>query len=117
MFLGVVSPPDPYEDADGKIMVRRLSKKIVSKGVSISMTFVPDFILNDNIKQGEWHKFFPDAHDISIGEAMDIICNQYNIKPETSACMYFCYMSYNILRKKKVAVWLESTSNNSLLQN
>ena len=53
MFVSTIAPPDPYEDADGKIMLRRVSKKVASKGVSISKTFVPDFLINDAIKQGE----------------------------------------------------------------
>ena len=101
MFVGAIAPPDSYKDADGKIMVRRVSKKIASKGVSISKTFVPEFLINDTIKEGEWHKFFDDAEYISIHKAMEIICNHYDIKVEVSACMNFCYTTYMFLGKRK----------------
>ena len=52
MFLGVVSPPDMYKDSDGKIMIKRVSKKTKSKAVSITKTFVSNFIVNNNIKNG-----------------------------------------------------------------
>ena len=48
MFLGVVSPHDSYEDSDGKLMIKRVSKKSKSKAVSTTKTFISDFIINNN---------------------------------------------------------------------
>ena len=108
MFLGVVSHPDMYEDSDGKIMIKRVSKKSQSKAVSITKSFVSDYIVNDNIKNGEWHKFFPDSHDMSVGEAMELICEHYQIDKVVSTNLYFSYTSYDRNKKvKKLFGWMD----------
>ena len=60
VFLGVVSSFDFHKDSDGKIIVKRVCKKQKTKAISITKTFVSDFITTDNIKNGEWYKFLPD---------------------------------------------------------
>ena len=114
MFLGVVSPPDSLEDADGKVMIRRVSKKTQSKAVSVSRSFVPDFNTNDLIKKGEWHQFFSDSADMSINEAMDIICRHYGVDESTAENMYFTYTTHDARQKKNVTVWLDGPRNLSL---
>ena len=65
-----------------------------TKAVSISKSFVPDFLTNNNIKEGEWDKFFPDIVDISIGEPMvEFISNYYNVSAQTEEFMFFYYTS------------------------
>lgn len=89
MFLGFISPPNHHEDSDGKIMVKRVSKMTKTKGVSISKSFAPDFLTNTNIKEGEWHRFFPNISNMSIGESMEFICNHYSIPEKTAKYMFF----------------------------
>ena len=72
-------------------MVKRFIKKTISKAVSITKIFVSDFVINNNIKNGEWHKFFIDLQDMSVGEAMELICEHYQIDNDVATNLYFFY--------------------------
>ena len=56
-------------------MVKRVSKQVKTKGVSISKSFVPDLLTNTNIKEEECYKFSPNIVDMSIDKTMEFICN------------------------------------------
>ena len=96
-------------------MIKRVSTKKKSNGVSITKTFVTDNITNNNIKEGEWHHFFPDAMEMSVAEVMDFVCSHYGIHDDVAKHLYFCYTTYNQKKKVKSTVWIDGPSNEKLL--
>ena len=55
MFMGMVSQPYPEYDFDGKIMLKRVSKRVQMKK-SYNQRFSDSFHVNEMIKNGDWYK-------------------------------------------------------------
>ena len=57
------------------------------------------------MKEGEWHKFFPDVNYMSIGKAMDFICNHYRVPEKTAKFMLLGNTTNDSVKNKKVTLF------------
>jgi hypothetical protein len=54
MFMGVVAPPNEENEFDGKIFLKRISRKEVVKKITYCKNFHEDYYINKQLKKGEW---------------------------------------------------------------
>ena len=60
MFLGVVACPNAEHDFDGKILLKRVSKRRQVQRASMNKRYSVDALVNDILKRGEesWHNLY-----------------------------------------------------------
>ena len=54
MFMGVIAPPCPEHNFDGKICIKQISREETTKQKSHNQHFSYSYIINNEIKNGEW---------------------------------------------------------------
>ena len=86
---------------DGKIMCKRVSRKVAQSQLSTHQNFVEEHILNDDIKKGEWKDLLVDPLSTSVSEALDIIGIHYGMDDCITDNLCFTYYTWKLVKKRK----------------
>ena len=83
-----------------KIYLKRVSKTKKVSRRSRNQTFVPDGILNEIIKNGDWHEHYDPNADMTVGELLHVVgTTYYDMSPWVTDHLY---LSYRTKRRTKV---------------
>ena len=90
MFMGIVGRPQRHRDFNGKILMRRVSKRRYITSLTAHTNFTDDAVLNAQIKEGEWRHLI----DVTINTGDDLkmfIANTYELENEIVDRLEFFY--------------------------
>ena len=99
MFLGVVCPPIPTKNVNGKVFLKRVSKEKILTQQTYNQHFVPTFELNHRLKDGKWRKLYSEELDTSVANFIQIIKTTYQIDDATADDLVLVYHSYSKVKK------------------
>ena len=104
MFLGVVAAPNEDHNFDGRIMMKRISKRRKTTRASRNKNFSVDVMVNEILKDGEksWHRLFTEG--MSVGELLDIISETYDLDQFVAERLEMSYKAYTTGGKEKRVV-------------
>ena len=85
---------------DGKAFLKRVSNRIKQDKMSTNQFFTEEYLLNEDIKNGEWKDLIQDPHDTSVNEALDMIASHYNIDEDISPNLIFTYYTWTWVTKR-----------------
>ena len=98
MFMGVVACPHPEHNFNGKILLKRVSKKVKSKQNQFYKNISDNFEINKSIHK-EWRDLndFETNPDISVGEYLDMLelVGDWEIDDDTREHLRIRYRSYS----------------------
>ena len=107
MYMGIVAPPDPEMLFDGKIMMKRVSKKVLSKALTYNQKISTNYHINQLInKSGEWKTscYIDKMCAWQLFESMgDVYCIDDNITFDM-VCSYRTYPTATAKNVKVVRV-------------
>jgi hypothetical protein len=103
MYMGIVAPPDLDMLFDGKIMMKRVSKQVLSKACSYNTKFSQNYHINQLIKSGEWKTTcFMDS--MLPWQLFEAIGETYDLEDYITFDMVCSYRTYTTVRSKKTKV-------------
>ena len=93
MYMGIVAPPDPEMLFDGKIMMKRVSKTVLTKQLCYNQKFSENYHINQLIKSGEWKTtcYIPKMCAWQLFEAIGDTYCIYDDKTYDMVCSYRTY--------------------------
>jgi hypothetical protein len=93
MFMGVVAPPHPEHDFDGKIFLKRVSKDEYCKKTSYQQNFSDNYHVNQLLRDGEWMEtcYLPDMCPRHLFEA---IKDTYDLEDDIVYDLVVSYKTY-----------------------
>ena len=102
MFMGIVAPPEPAHDFDGKIMLRRICKWKQQAKWSYHSKFSDCPIVNYMIRSNHWHQLilsttdpsFPNLTSISIAEVSFWMEDAYGLDADVTDALVFSYKNF-----------------------
>ena len=94
MFLGVVACPNDEHDFDGKILLKRVSRRRQVHRASTNKRFSVDALVNDILKRGEesWHNLYTTGEQ--MGNLLERIAEIYDLDEFVSDRLQLSYISY-----------------------
>ena len=101
MYLGIVSPPHPNHNFDGKVFFKRVSKFVPQKQQSHSSTvFSDDYKLNDIIRNHEdWKSIYTEG--MPTYALFDSIQEMYELEDYITTRLVLTYTTYSKSLKTK----------------
>lgn len=93
MYMGIVAPPVPEHDFDGKIMIKRVSKKQKTNKVSHNQRFHDCYIINNDLKNGEWKTLYYST-GYSVALLFHNISMTYGLDAEIAENLVLSYDTY-----------------------
>lgn len=118
MFQGVISRPYPEYNFDGCIMLKRCSKKKLTKRLAFNQGFADSYHITNLLKNGDWKVTCGSIDSCTlISETIDIIHESYGLDGTVSDSLCFSYESTTNSNKKKIVRILQDDKNKYLLKN
>ena len=88
--MDIIGRPQRHHDFNGKILMRRLSKRRYISSITAHANFTDDAVLNTQIKEGEWRHLI----DVTIKTGDDLMfffANIYELENEVVDRLEFFY--------------------------
>ena len=92
MYLGVVACPIPERNFDGRVLLKRVSRKKELKRSAANQRFTDDGQKNAEIREGGWKRCF--NREMNIAQLLEIICETYNLTEEVKARLNVKFETY-----------------------
>jgi hypothetical protein len=106
MVMGIVAPPNPDKEFDGKVFLKRVSRDKVAKKLSYHQKFADNYHVNQLIVDGDWLDLcFID--DMKPSHLFESIMDAYDLDEEIGTDLILSYCTYPTRRtntKKTVRV-------------
>ena len=99
MFLGVIAPPKLDKEFDGKILLKRVSKREELGQKTYNQRFHDDFVINNNIKRKEWRRLYSPFINDNIDLLFQAITEEYHLEDHVSARLVLTYRTFSKTKK------------------
>ena len=121
MFMGVICPPIDGK-TKGKIYMKRVSEKVITKRQTYNQNFVTSYEMNHRLKGGEWKSLYVKNIGMTIDDFISVIQDTYAIDDDVAADLVFCYNSLSVPKNtakeaKSKLVKLSQGTHGSILKN
>ena len=93
--MGVVCPPMESQNVDGKVLLKRVSKRTELKQASYNHNFVPGYKLNHKLKAGEWKSLYQNDLPLAICDFLSLIQDNKS----TGDNLVLAYHTHYIIKK------------------
>ena len=100
MYLAVVACPLKSHNFNGKIFLKRVSRRERAKRMSRNQWFTTDVLLNNALKNGSWKQYV--VGDYTISECIDSICVSNDLDKYVAERLEFSYCTYSAKGIKKI---------------
>ena len=94
MYLGVIAPPAPEYNFEGKIMLKRISKDRVQQINSFNTKVSDSQVVNSLISSGDWRNLVLQHSDMPISSLIDLMQDRYHFDNDIASRLVFSYRSY-----------------------
>ena len=105
---------------NGRILMKRVSKRCQTKRQTYNQNFVSSYEINHRLKGGEWKSLYVKYIGMTIDDYISIIQDTYSIDDDIADDMVFCYKSLTVTKKNEIKpklVKLSQHSRGSVLEN
>ena len=95
MYLGIVSPPHPDHNFDGRVFMKRVSRRKKLSRKTRNSRFSVNVLINQSITDGKvWRNIVSEDYNISTADLLNQIVEMYDLDEFVSERLTFSYYTY-----------------------